>query len=75
MTKETERERIAREVAAFLSRGGQIEEVESKRVSPDHMKWIARRGMDYSTWDEIGGEDWYRRAGGFQLDPEDFEED
>ena len=74
MTKETDRERIAREVADFLSKGGQIAEVESKRVFPKHMEWLGKLGMDYSTWDEIGGEDWYRRGGGFQLDAEDFEE-
>ena len=75
MTKETDRERIARDVKAFLSGGGKIEVVEIKRVVPEHMQWIARRGMDYSTWDEIGGADWYRREGDYPLDPEDFEED
>ena len=75
MTKESDRERIARHVDAFLSGGGRIEVVSSERVFPDHMKWIGARGMDYSTWDEIGGKDWYSRDGGFQLDPEDFEED
>ena len=75
MSKEHDRQRIARDVEAFLASGGKIEVIESRRVVPDHMKWIARRGMDYSTWDEIGGEDWLRRDGDFQLDPEDFEED
>ncbi len=75
MTKESDRERIARHVDAFLSGGGQIQVLSSERVCPKHMEWIARRGMDYSTWDEIGGEDWYRREGDFPLDPEDFEED
>lgn len=75
MTKETDRERIARQTEAFLSGGGEIEVVDSKRVFPKHMAWIARHDMDYSTWDEIGGEDWYRRDGSFQLDAEDFEED
>ena len=74
MTKETDRERIAREVAAFLSGGGKIEVVESKPVYPNHMKWIGDLGMDYSTWDEIGGKEWYSRDGSYQLDPEDFEE-
>jgi len=75
MTKETDRERIARQTEAFLASGGQIEVVEIKRVFPDHMAWIAERGMDYSTWDEIGGKDWYSRDGSYQLDAEDFEED
>ena len=75
MTKETDRERIARQTEAFLASGGQIEVVSGRRVFPAHMAWIARRGMDYSTWDEIGGKDWYRRDGDFQLDAEDFEED
>ena len=75
MTKEADRERIAREVAAFLSGGGQIEVVESRRVFPKHMKWIGELDMDYSTWDEIGGKEWYSRDGSYQLDAEDFEED
>ena len=75
MTKEQDRERIARDVKAFLSGGGKIEVVEVKRVVPEHMQWIADRGMDYSVWDAIGGEDWYSRDGSYQLDPEDFEED
>ena len=75
MGKEHDRQRIARDVEAFLASGGKIEVIETKRVVPDHMKWIARRGMDYQVWDEIGGEDWYRREGDFPLDPEDFEED
>lgn len=75
MTKETDRERIARDVEAFLSRGGQIEVVKSKRVYPKHMKWIGELGMDYQVWDEIGGQEWYSRDGSYQLDPEDFEED
>ena len=74
MSKEQDRQRIARDVEAFLSAGGKIEVVESKRVAPDHMKWVALRGMDYEVWDEIGGADWYRRVGDFPLDPEDFEE-
>ncbi len=75
MTKETDRERIARDVKAFLSGGGKIDVVEIKRVVPEHMQWIAQRGMDYSTWDEIGGSDWYRRGGSYPLDAEDFEEE
>ena len=75
MSKEQDRQRIARDVEAFLASGGKIEVVESRRVVPKHMQWIARRGMDYQVWDEIGGEDWLRRDGDFPLDPEDFEED
>ena len=75
MTKESERERIARHVEAFLSGGGQIDVLPSDRVCPKHMQWIARLGMDYSTWDEIGGKEWYSRDGSYQLDAEDFEED
>ena len=75
MNKEEFRKKLSDDVDQFLREGGQIESVEPKRVCPEHMKWIAKRGMDYSTWDEIGGEDWYRRDGGYQLDPEDFEED
>ena len=75
MTKETDRQRIARHVEAFLSGGGKIEVVEGKRVCPSHMKWIGNLGMDYSTWDEIGGKEWYSRDGSYQLDQEDFEED
>lgn len=75
MTKESDRERISRHVEAFLSSGGQIEVVPSSRVCPRHMEWAARRGMDYSEWDAIGGSDWYRRDGSYQLDAEDFEED
>ena len=39
MTKETDRERIARQTEAFLSGGGQIEVVEIKRVFPDQPLW------------------------------------
>ena len=75
MTKMTDRERIARDVEAFLANGGEIEVVDSKRVFPKHMKWIGELDMDYSTWDEIGGKEWYSRDGSYQLDAEDFEED
>jgi len=75
MGKEHDRQRIARDVEAFLASGGKIEVVKTERVAPDHMQWIARRGMDYQVWDPIGGEDWYSRDGSFQLDPEDFEEE
>ena len=75
MTKESDRERISRHVEAFLLAGGQIEVVPADRVCPRHMEWVARRGMDYSEWDAIGGSDWYRRDGRFQLGPEDLEED
>lgn len=75
MSKEALRQRIAAQTEKFLQRGGQIELVESKRVCPDHMKWIGIRGMDYSEWDEIGGKEWYSRDGSYQLDEEDFEEE
>jgi hypothetical protein len=75
VNKDEFRKRLADDVDQFLREGGQIKSVESKRVCPAHMQWIARRGMDYSTWDEIGGDDWERRDGTFKLDPEDFEEE
>ena len=75
MSKEALRQRIAAQTERFLRHGGQIEVVEPRRVCPRHMKWIERLGMDYSTWDEIGGKEWYSRDGSYQLDPEDFEED
>jgi len=75
MSKEALREEIANQTKEFLARGGQVEVVPAKRVCPKHLKWMAERGLDYSTWDEIGGRDWYSRGGSYQLDPEDFEED
>jgi hypothetical protein len=75
MGRDAERQRIARQVEDFLSGGGQIEVVESKSVCPTHMKWAERRGMDWSSWDQIGGSDWCSRGGDFKLDLEDFEED
>ena len=74
MGKDQDREVIAQQVEEFLARGGKIEAVESKRVYPARMQWLADRGMDYSVWDEIGGKDWYGRDGSYQLDAEDFEE-
>lgn len=74
MGKDQDREVIAQQVEEFLAKGGVIDVVDAKRICPEHMKWAADRGMDYSTWDEIGGEDWYRRSGTSRLDPEDFEE-
>ena len=44
-------------------------------VCPKRLQWVADRGMDFSTWDEIGGKEWYSRSGSYQLDAEDFEED
>jgi hypothetical protein len=75
MEKDQDREVIARHVEEFLARGGVIEVVETKRVCPKRLQWVADRGMDYSEWDEIGGSDWYRRDGDSRLDAEDFEED
>ena len=75
MNKDEFRKKLSDDVDQFLREGGQIDSVEAKRVCPPHMQWIARRGMDYSTWDEIEGADYCRRNGNFKLDPEDFEED
>ena len=74
MGKESLREEIRRQTVEFLSRGGVIEVLPTERVCPKRMQWASDRGMDYSVWDEIGGKDWYRRTGDYQLDPEDFEE-
>ena len=74
MGKESLREEIERQTKDFLARGGSVEVIPTERVCPKRMEWAARRGMDYSVWDEIGGKDWYRRCGDFQLDPEDFED-
>jgi len=75
MGKDQDREVIARHVEEFLARGGVIEVVETKRVCPKRLQWAADRGMDFSTWDEIGGKEWHSRDGSYQLDAEDFEED
>ena len=75
MNKDEFRKRLADDVDQFLREGGQIKSVESKRVCPPHMQWIADRGMDYSVWDEIEGDDYCRRDGTFKLDPEDFEDE
>ena len=75
MSKERLREEIERQTKEFLAAGGSVEIVPTKRVCPKHMRWLKDRGLDYSTWDEIGGSDWYSRDGSYQLDPEDFEED
>ena len=74
MGKDQDRDVIANQVEEFLAKGGVIEVVETKRVCPKRLQWIADRGMDYSEWDEIGGEDWYRRFTKSKLDAEDFEE-
>ena len=75
MEKDQDREVIAKQVEEFLARGGVIEVVEARRVCPKRMQWAADRGMDYQEWDEIGGDDWYRRFTKSKLDAEDFEED
>ena len=75
MSKEELRAQLARDTEAFLRSGGAIEKVPTKRVYPPGMQWAAERGFDYSTWDEIGGDDWYRRDGFEPLDAEDFEEE
>ena len=75
MGKDQDREVIAKQVEEFLARGGVIEVVEARRVCPKRMQWAADRGMDYQEWDEIGGDDWYRRFTKSKLDAEDFEED
>ena len=75
MGKDQDMDVIAQQVKDFLARGGAIEVVETKRVCPKRLQWAADRGMDFSTWDEIGGKEWYSRDGSYQLDAEDFEED
>ena len=75
MGKDQDREVIAKQVEEFLARGGVIEVVEARRVCPKRMQWAADRGIDYQEWDEIGGDDWYRRFTKSKLDAEDFEED
>ena len=75
MDKDQDREVIAQQVEEFLAKGGVIEVCETKRVCPKRLQWAADRGMDFSTWDEIGGKEWYSRSGSYRLDAEDFEED
>lgn len=44
---------IERHTAEFLAKGGQIERLPKKRKSRRSMKWIARRGMDYTPWRKL----------------------
>lgn len=47
--KEALREQLEADIAAFLSKGGEIDRVEMRRHAPLDQSWIARRGMDYSS--------------------------
>ena len=47
------REAIQRQTEEFLAKGGQIERAPIKRVSPKGMKWISRRGRDFTGWKKL----------------------
>jgi hypothetical protein len=48
--RDVSRSDIERQTQEFLAKGGQIQQVPSKRRSRRSMKWIARRGHDYTPW-------------------------
>ena len=46
---------IARQTAEFLAAGGEITKVPSTYFYPTPgYKWIAKKGMDYTSWDRHG---------------------
>ena len=52
--------RVAKLTEEYLARGGVIEKVPSVHYYPiESMKWIADKGMDYTTWSSMGGPDMF----------------
>lgn len=54
--KRVESAEIARLTEEYLARGGRIQVLPSKYVSPPSKKWIAESGRDYTPWDYICAE-------------------
>jgi hypothetical protein len=55
-TKRRMSARIAKLTEEYLTRGGVIEKVPSVHYYPiPSMKWIADKGMDYTSWNRQGG--------------------
>ena len=51
--REVSRSDIERQTQEFLDKGGQIERVPGKRKSRRNLKWIAKRGHDYTPWRKL----------------------
>lgn len=49
-SKEITREEIERQTAEYLAKGREIEEVPAKEVTPEHIEWMRRRGIDFTPW-------------------------
>ena len=61
--KQRHSEMIARQTEEFLARGGEIEVVDNVHYYPNiGMRWIARAGMDYSTWRRHGSRTYLKEA-------------
>ena len=60
---------IAKQTAEFLAAGGEITKVPSTYFYPTPgYKWIAKKGMDYTSWDRHGAlyyKDLPANAGGY----------
>ena len=38
------------QTAEYLAKGREIEEVPAKEVTPEHIEWMRRRGIDFTPW-------------------------
>ena len=47
--KEELRRELEKQVEEFLKKGGKIEQATTHRHAPKGMRWVAERGMDYTS--------------------------
>ena len=55
MTKEEQREEIARLTQEYLDRGGVIEVIPPRTFLPACYRWMLKYGWSYTPWNHMGG--------------------